>query len=80
MADPDKFSDSAPSDLYASFAIIPEDPKDPSKGYKLRMKCDTYPDAYLMSNRKNPKFWTKLIYSSTKKEADLEADKCVWKF
>ena len=80
MADPAYYLNSNPQDIYATFAIIPQDINDHNKGYKLRKKRIGRLDTYLMTNRTNPLFWTKIIYSQTSKKAKYDADRCVWKF
>ena len=81
MADPDRFDDSKKEDTHASFAIVPIDTNNPNKGWRLRIKdVDSRGYAYLISNKKNPIFWTKLIFTTAYKERDLKEDRSVWHF
>ena len=77
---PGGYSYSNPQDEYCHFALIPQDVADPSKGYLLRFRKKGRRDAYLMANRANPLFWTKIIFNSKKIDGNYEADRYVWKF
>ena len=77
---PGGYSYSNPQDEYCHFALIPVDVADPSKGYLLRYRKKGRRDAYLMANRTNPLFWTKIIFNSKKIDGNYETDRYVWKF
>ena len=74
-----RYTESPPDGVYSAFSFIPMDPTNHNAGYKITIKRGER-DPFLISNRANPWFWTKLICTTNHHKGKLDPDKSIWFF